>query len=134
MQQEIKDLRRKDAELQQLSLTDDHVQFLHNYPSVSRLREPTDSASIKICPLRYFEDVTSSVSELRDKLQNILTEEWTKISETLTDVDVLLAEPEPKTRDEFLKYSRQITLDPNTANTRVSLSEGNKKATCMTKQ
>ncbi|KAF7648319.1 hypothetical protein LDENG_00158630 [Lucifuga dentata] len=121
MQQEINDLRRKDAELQQLSLTDDHVHFLHNYPSVSRLREPTDSASIKIRPLRYFEDVTSSVSELRDKLQNILTEEWTKISETLTDVDVLLPqpEPEPKTRAGFLKYFCQLTLDPNTANTRV---------------
>ncbi|KAF7654886.1 hypothetical protein LDENG_00063800 [Lucifuga dentata] len=116
MQQEINDLRRKDAELQQLSLTDDHIQFLHNYPSVSHLREPTDSASIKIHPLRYFEDVTSSVSELRDKLQNILTEEWTKISETLTDVDVLLPQP-------------QITLDPNTVNTHVSLSEGNRKAT-----
>ncbi|KAF7641032.1 hypothetical protein LDENG_00298640, partial [Lucifuga dentata] len=53
MQQEIKDLRRKDAELQQLSLTDDHVQFLHNYSSMSRLRDATDSARIKICPLSY---------------------------------------------------------------------------------
>ncbi|KAF7660050.1 hypothetical protein LDENG_00289010 [Lucifuga dentata] len=60
MQQEIKDLRRKDAELQQLSLTDDHIQFLHNYPSMSCLREATDSASIKIHPLSYFEDVISS--------------------------------------------------------------------------
>ncbi|KAF7644882.1 hypothetical protein LDENG_00214000 [Lucifuga dentata] len=134
MQQEIKDLRRKDAELQQLSLTDDHVHFLHNYLSVSRLREPTDSASIKIRPLRYFEDVTSSVSELRDKLQNILTEEWTKISETLTDVDVLLPqpEPEPKTRAGFLKYFHQITPDPNTANMHVSL--WNRQATWMKQQ
>ncbi|KAF7640773.1 hypothetical protein LDENG_00015180, partial [Lucifuga dentata] len=112
MQQEIKDLRRKDAELQQLSLTDDHVHFLHNYPSMSHLRDATDSrSSIKIRPLSYFEDVTSSVSELRDKLQNVLSEE-----------------PEPRTRAGFLKYSCQITLDPNTANMYVSLSEGNRKA------
>ncbi|XP_039662126.1 E3 ubiquitin-protein ligase RNF135-like [Perca fluviatilis] len=41
------------------------------------------------------------------------------------------AQPEPKTRADFLKYSREITLDPNTANTRLLLSEGNRKATVM---
>ncbi|CAK6983075.1 tripartite motif-containing protein 16-like [Scomber scombrus] len=116
LQQEITELKRKDAELKQLSHTEDHNQFLHNYPSVSQLSEPTDSSSINIRPLRYFEDVTAAVSELRDKLQDILREEWTNISLAVTEVDVLLPqpEPEPKTRAEFLKYSCEITLDPNT--------------------
>ncbi|XP_062274536.1 tripartite motif-containing protein 16-like [Scomber scombrus] len=127
LQQEITELKRKDAELKQLSHTEDHNQFLHNYPSVSQLSEPTDSSSINIRPLRYFEDVTAAVSELRDKLQDILKEEWTNISLTGTEVDVLLPEPEPKTRAEFLKYSREITLDPNTAHTRLLLSDGNRK-------
>ncbi|KAF7642786.1 hypothetical protein LDENG_00250750, partial [Lucifuga dentata] len=39
-----------------------------------------------------------------------------------------------KTRAGFLKYSHQLTLDPNTANIRVSLSEGNRKATFMKQQ
>ncbi|XP_078143688.1 tripartite motif-containing protein 16-like [Centroberyx gerrardi] len=132
LKQEIAELRRKDAELEQLSHTEDHTHFLHNYPSLSRLSESTDSPSTNIRPLRYFEDVTAAVSEARDKLQGILTEEWTKISWTVTEVDVLLSQPrEPKTRAEFLQYSRQITLDPNTANTQLSLSEGNRKATFM---
>uniref|UniRef100_UPI003AABC0FF E3 ubiquitin/ISG15 ligase TRIM25-like n=1 Tax=Centroberyx gerrardi TaxID=166262 RepID=UPI003AABC0FF len=131
LKQEIAELRRKDAELEQLSHTEDHTHFLHNYPSLSRLSESTDSPSTNIRPLRYFEDVTAAVSEARDKLQGILTEEWTKISLTVTEVDVLLPQPEPKTRAEFLQYSRQITLDPNTAHTRLSLSEGNRKATRM---
>ncbi|XP_034752102.1 tripartite motif-containing protein 16-like protein, partial [Etheostoma cragini] len=38
---------------------------------------------------------------------------------------------EPKTRAGFLQYSREITLDPNTANTRLLLSKGNRKATFM---
>uniref|UniRef100_A0AAZ1WXV4 SPRY-associated domain-containing protein n=1 Tax=Oreochromis aureus TaxID=47969 RepID=A0AAZ1WXV4_OREAU len=45
--------------------------------------------------------------------------------------DVLLSPPEPKTRAGFLKYSCEITLDPNTAKTHLLLSEGNRKATRM---
>ncbi|XP_026218100.1 tripartite motif-containing protein 16-like [Anabas testudineus] len=127
LQQEITELRKEDAELEQLSLTEDHNEFLQSYPSVSRLRGPTDSSSINICPLRYFEDVTAAVSGIRDKLQDVLRETWTKTSLTESDVEVLLRPAEPKSRAEFLKYSCRITLDPNTANNRLLLSEGNRK-------
>ncbi|XP_029929416.1 tripartite motif-containing protein 16-like [Myripristis murdjan] len=129
LKQEIAELRRKDAELEQLSHTEDHTHFRHNYPSLSRLSESTHSPSNNIRPLSYFEDVTAAVSELREKLQDLLSEEWSKISLTVTGVDVLLPQPEPKTRAEFLQYSCQITLDPNTAHRRLSLSEGNRKVT-----
>ncbi|XP_045898665.1 tripartite motif-containing protein 16-like, partial [Micropterus dolomieu] len=136
LEQEITELKRKDAELKQLSHTEDHTQFLHNYPSLSALSESTDSSSINIRPLRYFEDVTAAVSEVRDKLQDVLTETWTNVSLTVTEVEVLLSgpEPEPKTRAGFLKYSCEITLDPNTANTWLLLSEGNRKVTRMSQQ
>ncbi|XP_067455696.1 tripartite motif-containing protein 16-like [Thunnus thynnus] len=134
LNQEITELKRKDAELKQLSHTEDHNQFLHNYPSLSQLSEPTDSSSINMRPLSYFEDVTAAVSELRDKLQDILREKWTNISLAVTDVDVLLSEPEPKTRAGFLRYSREITLDPNTANTQLLLSDGNRKAERMSQK
>ncbi|XP_042285658.1 tripartite motif-containing protein 16-like [Thunnus maccoyii] len=126
LEQEITELKRKDAELKQLSHTEDHTEFLHNYPSLSQLSASIDSSSMSY--LIYFEDVTAAVSELRDKLQDILMEKWTNISLTVTEVDVLLSEEEPKTRAEFFKYSCEITLDPNTANTRLLLSEGNRKA------
>uniref|UniRef100_A0AAZ1XDV0 B30.2/SPRY domain-containing protein n=1 Tax=Oreochromis aureus TaxID=47969 RepID=A0AAZ1XDV0_OREAU len=135
LEQEITELKRKDAELKQLSHTEDHIQFLHNYPSLSALSESTDSSSINIRPLSYFEDVTAAVSEVRDKLQDILREEWTNISLTVTEVDVSLSDPpEPKTRAGFLKYSCEITLDPNTANTYLLLSEGNRKVTLTEQQ
>uniref|UniRef100_A0A3Q3KTJ2 Tripartite motif-containing protein 16-like n=1 Tax=Labrus bergylta TaxID=56723 RepID=A0A3Q3KTJ2_9LABR len=133
LEQEITELKRKDAELEKLSHTEDHNQFLHDYPSLSPLSESTPSSSIKIRPLKYFEDVTAAVSEVRDKLQDVLREKWTNISQTVTEVDVLLSgpEPEPKTRAEFLKYSCDITLDPNTAYTKLLLSDENRKVTLM---
>ncbi|XP_063325698.1 tripartite motif-containing protein 16-like [Pelmatolapia mariae] len=134
LEQEIAELKRRGGELEQLSHTEDHNQFLHNYPSLSALSESTHSSSINICPLRYFEDVTAAVSETRDKLQDILREERTNISLTVTEVDVLLSPPEPKTRAGFLKYTHEITLDPNTANTHLLLSEGNRKVTFMKQQ
>ncbi|XP_017297328.3 tripartite motif-containing protein 16-like [Kryptolebias marmoratus] len=134
LEQEITELKRKDAELEQLSHTEDHNQFLHNYPSVSALSESTHSSSIKSRPRRHFEDVTAAVEELRDKLQDVLRDMWTNISLRVSEVDVLLPEPEPKTRDGFLKYSQEITLDPNTANRYLLLSEGNRKVTLMEQQ
>ncbi|XP_034558011.1 tripartite motif-containing protein 16-like [Notolabrus celidotus] len=135
LEQEITELKRRDAELQKLSLTEDHNQFLQDYPSLSALCGSTHSSSIKTRPLRYFEDVTAAVSGVRDKIQDVLREGWTNISQTGTELDVLLSqprpEPEPKTRAEFLKYSRDITLDPNTAYTKLLLSDGNRKATLM---
>ncbi|XP_073341112.1 tripartite motif-containing protein 16-like [Pagrus major] len=134
LEQEITELKRKDAELKKLSHTEDHNQFLHNYPSVSALSESTHSSSINIRPLKYFEDVTAAVSEVRDKLQDVLRDTWTNISLTVTEVDVLLSLPENMTRADFLRYSSDITLDPNTANTHLLLSERNRKATFVSQQ
>ncbi|XP_032420373.1 tripartite motif-containing protein 16-like [Xiphophorus hellerii] len=131
LEQEITELKRKDAELEQLSHTEDHNQFLLNYPSLPALSESTHSSSINIRPLRHFEDVAAAVSELREKLQDVLRDSWTNISLMVTEVDVLLSEPEPKSRDDFLKYSCEITMDPNTAHTLLVLSEGNRKVTAM---
>ncbi|KAL3067731.1 hypothetical protein OYC64_022065 [Pagothenia borchgrevinki] len=132
LEQEISELKRRDAELKLLSHTEDHNQFLHSYPSLSALSEPTHSSSINIRPLSYFEDVTAALSAVRDKLQDVLREEWTNVSST--EVEVLLSAAEPTTRAGFLQYSQEVTLDPNTAFTLVLLSEGSRKATFMTQQ
>ncbi|XP_014882970.1 tripartite motif-containing protein 16-like, partial [Poecilia latipinna] len=129
LEQEITELRRKDAELEQLSHTEDHNQFLLNSPRLPTLSESTHSSSINIRPLRHFEDVTAAVSELIDELQDVLRDSWTNISLMVTEVDVLLSGPEPKSRAGFLRYSCEITLDPNTAHTQLLLSEGNRKVT-----
>ncbi|XP_062264774.1 tripartite motif-containing protein 16-like [Platichthys flesus] len=134
LEQEISELKKKDHELKQLSDTEDHNQFLHNYPSLLTLSESTHSSSIRIRPLRYFEDVTGAVSQVRSRLQDILSETETEILQIVSQVDVLLPQPEPKTRADFLKYSQEITLDPNTVNTNLLFSEGNRKVTRVTEK
>ncbi|XP_059181951.1 tripartite motif-containing protein 16-like [Centropristis striata] len=130
LQQEIRELKRKDTGLKKLSNTEDHNQFLHSYPSLSALSPST--SSIQIRPHRLFDHVTAAVSRVRDELQDVLRDKWTDVS--LTEVDVLLPAAEPKTRAEFLQYSREITLDPNTANRQLVLSEGNREVTVTSQQ
>ncbi|XP_041714160.1 tripartite motif-containing protein 16-like [Coregonus clupeaformis] len=128
LEQEIAELRKRSTELEQLSHTEDHIHFLQSYQSLSSTSVSSDLPSIVVRPLQYFGDVSKTVSELREKLEDFLKGEWTKISTTVNIVDVVLP-PEPKTREQFLQYSCQLTLDPNTAYTRLSLSEGNRKVT-----
>ncbi|XP_055769546.1 tripartite motif-containing protein 16-like [Salvelinus fontinalis] len=128
LKQEIAELRKRSTELEQLSHTEDHIHFLQSYQSLSSISVSSDLPSIAVRPLQYFGDVSKTVSELREKLEDFLKGEWTKISTTVNIVDVVLP-PEPKTREQLLQYSCQLTLDPNTANTNLSLSEGNRKVT-----
>ncbi|KAI4794683.1 hypothetical protein KUCAC02_031908 [Chaenocephalus aceratus] len=135
LEQEISELKRRDAELKLLSHAEDHNQFLLSYPSSSLpapLSGATHSSSTYIRPLSYFEDVTAALSAVRDKLQDVLREEWTHVSPT--EVDVLLPAAEPASRAGFLRYSQEVTLDPNTAETQLVLSEGSRKATLMRQQ
>ncbi|XP_045567833.1 tripartite motif-containing protein 16-like [Salmo salar] len=129
LKQEIAELRKRSTELEQLSHTEDHIHFLQSYQSLSSISVSSDLPSIVVRPLQYFGDVSKTVSELREKLEDFLKGEWTKISTTVNIVEVVLP-PEPKTREQLLQYSCQLTLDPNTAHTHLSLSEGNRKVTC----
>ncbi|XP_041651137.1 E3 ubiquitin/ISG15 ligase TRIM25-like [Cheilinus undulatus] len=122
---EIKELRTRDAELQDLIHTEDHIQFLQECPSLSQLSETTDS-SAHIHPQSHFEDLTADMMKLQNKLQDVLTLTETNIPQIVTQVDRPLLQPEPKTRDQFLQYAIDLTIDPNTANWNLALSPGGK--------
>ncbi|XP_041653968.1 tripartite motif-containing protein 16-like [Cheilinus undulatus] len=129
LEKEIAELERKDAELETLSHTEDNNHFLHSYPSLSQISQSADSFNSDLHPQRYFEDVTTAVTEVRDQLQEVLRRKWTNITQAVTDVEVSLSAAEPKTRAQVLRFSCDITLDPNTAHNQLSLSDGNRKAT-----
>lgn len=124
LQQRIGELRSRDAELKELAETEDHSQFLKSYTSLSRVRESSERFDINLRPVRYIEEVVAVVSELRDKLQEFLNEEQANLPPKVV-------ERGPVSREDFLKYYREITLDHNTANMQLALSEFNTRVTLL---
>ncbi|XP_073678606.1 tripartite motif-containing protein 16-like isoform X2 [Garra rufa] len=120
LEQEIDDLKRRNTELEELSQTDDHIHFLQSLQSLSAPPEATDNITVTF--LFSFDDMRKSVCLLRQKMEHFYKEDLNKIlvSHKYTD---------PRTREDFLQYSHQFTLDPNTAHKLLQLSERNKAVT-----
>ncbi|KAJ8278280.1 hypothetical protein GJAV_G00085880 [Gymnothorax javanicus] len=115
LEQEIAELRRRDAELEQLSHTEDHIHFLQSCQSLCAPPVPGDLPSITVNLHVSFEAVRKSVSELKERLEDVFKSELIKTSGKVGKVNVLGPMQDPKTREDFLQYSSQLTLDPNTA-------------------
>ncbi|XP_056090526.1 E3 ubiquitin/ISG15 ligase TRIM25-like [Rhinichthys klamathensis goyatoka] len=125
LEQEFEDLRRRDAEMEQLSHTDHHIHFLQSFQSLSVPPGSTDSLSITVSSRLSFEDVGKSVSQLREKLEHFCREETEKISGRVRNINIIPT-PEPKNHEEFLQYSLPLSLDSNTVNKSLVLSEWNR--------
>ncbi|XP_056608371.1 tripartite motif-containing protein 16-like [Triplophysa dalaica] len=124
LKQEIEDLKRTNTELEKLSQTQDHIQFLQSFQCLS-VSGSTENTSVT-SDVSFNDDVVKSVSQFREKLLRFCGEEIHKISATNVQIGLT---PELRSRRELLQYIRQFTLDPNTVNHFVSLSEGHRVAT-----
>uniref|UniRef100_A0A8C1LRQ7 Tripartite motif-containing protein 16-like n=1 Tax=Cyprinus carpio TaxID=7962 RepID=A0A8C1LRQ7_CYPCA len=119
LEQEINDLRRRDAELEQLSHTQDHIQFLQSFQSFSAPPESTDGNDL-FSSLFYSDALRESVHQLRDKLEDFCKEELKKILERGKVLEIhLLSET----------IRKPLTLDLNTAFKHLRLSENNRVIT-----
>uniref|UniRef100_A0AAY4CWK4 Tripartite motif-containing protein 16-like n=1 Tax=Denticeps clupeoides TaxID=299321 RepID=A0AAY4CWK4_9TELE len=127
LEQEIIDLRRRDAELEQLSHTEDHINFLQSFPSLCAPPGSKDLPNITVNQSFSCQAVVKSVSALKDKLEVFCKQEVKKISAAEKYIKIEFAEP--LTRSDFLKYSCQLTLDLNTVNKYLRLTEENRRVT-----
>ncbi|XP_067218033.1 tripartite motif-containing protein 16-like isoform X2 [Chanodichthys erythropterus] len=124
LKQEIDDLRRREAELEQLSHTDNHIHFLQSFQSFS---VPPASTDDTVHSGLSYDDVRNSVSELSSKFMNFCKEEMEKLSAQYIQICLVTG---PRTREDFLHYSHQFTLDSESVHKNLHLSEGNRVATC----
>ncbi|XP_072566892.1 E3 ubiquitin-protein ligase TRIM16-like [Paramormyrops kingsleyae] len=128
LKQEIDELKRRHSELEQLSHTDDHIHFLQRCRVLLVSPEASFGSRISVDPRCSFENVKKVVSELRDQLGNVCKKKMTEINHTVTK-DTVPPVIVSRTRAEFLQYSCRLTLDLNTANNNLHLSEGNRVVT-----
>ncbi|XP_066532706.1 tripartite motif-containing protein 16-like [Hoplias malabaricus] len=124
LEQEISDLKRRHTELEQLPHTDDHIHFLQSFQSLCVSPGPEDSPRIRVNQHLSFDTVRTSLSDLKERLEEFCKVEFSKIPPLAAAVQIL--PPEPTTREDFLQYFCRLTLDPNTAHQCLVLSENNR--------
>ncbi|XP_048018267.1 E3 ubiquitin/ISG15 ligase TRIM25-like [Megalobrama amblycephala] len=111
LEQEIDDLFRRDAELEQLSQTDDHIHFIESFQSLSEPLESTDVSSFTVSSVLSYENVKKPVSQLKEKLEKCCKEEMKKISGQVTNINIISSN-KPKTMEALQQffYPQFVTL------------------------
>lgn len=128
LEKEIVELMKKNAELDLLYHTEDHIHFLQSFQSLSPAPESEAFPSITIKPNLSFDQVRKLVLGLKVQLNNIFTEDMSKISEKVTEVQIILPF-EPKTREEFLELSCGPHFNTNTASGALCFSKDGRMVT-----
>ncbi|KAM6956222.1 tripartite motif-containing protein 16 [Aplochiton taeniatus] len=124
LEEEITLLKKKHEDLEKLSHTDDHIHFLQSWQSLSGPSGYEDLNEISVAPNYSFDSTKKAIATLKMHVEETSKAEVSNISAAVKDVYIL--QPlDPKTREDFMKYSCQLTLDGNSAHPNLQLSEGN---------
>ncbi|XP_018530248.1 E3 ubiquitin-protein ligase TRIM21 [Lates calcarifer] len=109
LEQEISELMKRSTEVEQLSLSEDHLHLLQNFPSLKAAPPTKDWTEVRVRPPSYEGTVVRAVAQLE---------------ETLSKEMKKLFEAELK---RVQQYAVDVTLDPDTANPWLILSDDGKQ-------
>ncbi|XP_048015965.1 tripartite motif-containing protein 16-like protein [Megalobrama amblycephala] len=122
LDQELTELRKRQAEIEKLLITEDQVIFLKSCQSVCVLPSFEDVPSFTQHTHLSFKDI--SISVFKKVLEDACQQQ--RRSREVSNVNVTKP-PEPKTQNDFLQYFCELHLDLNTAHKNLKLSEENRK-------
>ncbi|XP_054480325.1 pyrin-like [Anoplopoma fimbria] len=113
LEQEISELTKRGAEVEQLSRTPDHPDFLQNFSSLNAIPPTKNWTEVSVTPASYGGSVGAAVNQLVETLSK--------------EKEKLIAKFKLRRVQQFAK---DVTLDPDTANANLILSDDGKKVYC----
>ncbi|XP_060793657.1 tripartite motif-containing protein 16-like protein isoform X1 [Neoarius graeffei] len=129
VEDDISELKKSDAEMEQLLSTQNDIQFLQSGQALSLTS--ANVLKMTINPQFSFGEVVKSISALKKQVEDVWEREMDQISAAVKK-DKIVVPAEPKTRKDFLQYLVPLSLDPDTAHRSLSMCE-EKQVTCSTK-
>uniref|UniRef100_A0A8C4XHG3 Tripartite motif-containing protein 16-like n=1 Tax=Erpetoichthys calabaricus TaxID=27687 RepID=A0A8C4XHG3_ERPCA len=119
LEKEIEEMKRREAELKELSETNDHFHFLQVSVTLRRESDPPYSLSFTVTTDFSSEDLRKELSGLKKSLEKISLWDIIRTLSGRASDDIVFC----------IEDFCPLTLDINTAHRDLRLSEGNKKVT-----
>ncbi|XP_028826580.1 tripartite motif-containing protein 16 [Denticeps clupeoides] len=146
LKQRCTDLKKMQTQVEKLSKMQNDVDFLQNYSEWKKEKPDVSLPGVYIGLMdrlnKFSRVITESTQEMCDhllstnyKLKETCRSDKVGIKTTvhaIASAKHIASMPDPKTREDFLKYATSLSLDGNTAHKFLRLTEDNRKATNTT--
>ncbi|TDG96140.1 hypothetical protein EPR50_G00236730 [Perca flavescens] len=85
LQAEIKELKKRDMEMKDLALCEDHIHYLETYESMCHPLESGDLPPVLVNLEASFEPAREAILDLRDRVEDLCNQELDKITKQVND-------------------------------------------------